>query len=110
VLPPGKSLTNAVYAAQAKKRLVRKGTMDPTFEMRHESLVGVEAWGDPVTAILETQNPNDEALDRRNLPPGHRAEDVVRLGRKNVDFEPGEQEWRRPLPADGSFGIKTAQD
>lgn len=107
VFPPGKSMTNAVYAEHALRHLPLKGTSDPRFAMKHDSQVGVEAWGNDVSPVTTPQNPKAELIDRTKLPEGHQAEDVELVSSREF-FEAGDQSVNPPFPRDGAFGMKPA--
>ena len=115
-LVPGSNAINEAYARFAYRQHPVPGTYHPGMEHQHDSLVGVEAWGQPVDDLDEAAFAHiKESLDRSLLPPEKQNIEQVKVG-WGVDHsaageKPGEQNvgalaGRNPLSDNSTFGIQ----
>jgi hypothetical protein len=100
VFPPGVNYTNERYAQLARRKFFVMGTEDPQQPGKAELLVGVEAWGDPITP--QEQSEAVEVMDRSKIPDGYKGRTLV--GTRGL--VPGAEAFgRNPLPDDGIWQI-----
>jgi hypothetical protein len=97
---PGPNHVNETYVRLARRKFFVMGTEDPALPGHAEMLVGVEAWGDPITPI--EQSDAVEVIDRDKIPDGWKGRELV----TTRGVVPGaEAVGRAPLPDDGVWQI-----
>lgn len=100
VLTPGANHVNEAYARLARRKFFVMGTEDPQVPGKATLLVGVEAWGDPITP--QEQSDAIEVIDRSKLPDGFDGREVV----TTKGLVPGSEAMgRNPLPDDGVWQV-----